>query len=226
MLCLQGGAEFGPRCREMDAALLERADGGPVVVAALAGAPGAEYRTAGENGVRHFRALGARSAVVAPDAREDPGAALDALRTARLLVLPGGSPAGLLDALQSTPVGALVAELLADGAVVMGSSAGAMVLCEWTVLPDREGPHGPQVVRGLGLAPGLLVLPHWSGAGGRERWLQAVAQTVPAGVRALGLPEQSGVLVDDGALTAVGTSATWLVDEQRELPPGETRRRS
>ncbi len=57
MICLQGGAEFGELCREMDADLLRRADGGPVVVTALAGAPGREYRTAGDNGVRHFRSL-------------------------------------------------------------------------------------------------------------------------------------------------------------------------
>ena len=39
VVCLQGGAEFGPDCREMDADLLRRA-GGPVVVTALAGAVG------------------------------------------------------------------------------------------------------------------------------------------------------------------------------------------
>ena len=77
LVCLQGGAEFGPGCREMDAALLRRA-AGPVVVTALAGAVGREYRTASENGVRHFRALGAQDVVAAPDAREDLGADLAA----------------------------------------------------------------------------------------------------------------------------------------------------
>jgi cyanophycinase len=200
----------------MDAGLLRRAEGGPVVVAPLAGAPGREYRTAGDNGVRHFTSLGATSAVTAPDVREDAAGALAALRTARLLVLPGGSPSRLLDALQSTPVGALLGELLDDDVVVLGSSAGAMVLCAWTVLPDR----GPAVIPGLGLVPGLVVLPHWSGAAGRESWLAAIAATVPDDVRTLGLAEQSGVLVEDGALTPVGASPAWLVDEERELPLG------
>jgi DNA end-binding protein Ku len=161
LVCLQGGAEFGPACREMDAELLRRA-GGPVVVTALAGAVGREYRTANEHGVRHFRALGAAEVVAAPDAREDPAGALEVLRRARLLVLPGGSPARLLEALRSTGIDRVVADLLADGGVVSGSSAGAMVLCGWTVLPDRPG---PAVERGLGIAPDLLVLPHWSGRG-------------------------------------------------------------
>jgi cyanophycinase len=202
----------------MDADLLVRAGGGPVVVTALAGAQGREYRTAGENGVRHFRDLGAADATAAPDVREDPDGALAALRSARLLVLPGGSPSRLLDVLQSTPVGALIRELLADGVVVMGSSAGAMVLCEWTVLPDRRSPRGgTSVVRGLNLVPGLAVVPHWSGGSSRGDWLRAIDETVPSGVQVLGIPEQSGVLVEDGALTAVGSAATVVVNEGREL---------
>ena len=226
MICLQGGAEFGPGCRAMDIDLLRRAGGGPVVVAALAGAAGSEYRTAGENGVRHFRALGAADATVAPDVREDADGALAALRRARLLVLPGGSPFRLLDVLQTTPVGALVQELHDDGVVVMGSSAGAMVLCEWTVLPDRRGPRGPAVQRGLGLVPDLVVVPHWSGGSSRGEWLRAVDETVPSGVHVVGLPEESGVLVQDGELTAVGRSPAALVTEGRELARGESWRRS
>lgn len=222
VLCLQGGAEFGPGCRAMDRELLRRTGNGQVVVAALAGAPGAEYRTAGDNGVRHFRALGAASAVVAPDIREDRRRALDVLRSARLLVLPGGSPSRLLAILQTTPVGALLGELLEDGVVVLGSSAGAMVLCEWTVLPDRRGPSGPAVVRGLGTVPGLLVVPHWNGGSSRGEWLRAIEQTVPPAVQVLGLPEESGVLVEDATLTAVGQSPTALVTGGRDLAPGQT----
>ncbi len=220
--CLQGGNEFAPGCRAMDTDLLRRAGGGPVVVTALAGAKGREYRTAGDNGVRHFRALGAADATVAPDVREDPDGALTALRTARLLVLPGGSPSRLLEALQSTPAGALLRELLDDGVVLMGSSAGAMVVCEWTVLPDRRGPKGTAVVRGLGLVPGLVVVPHWSGGSSRGEWLRAVDETVPSGVHVLGLPEESGVLVQDGELTAVGAGPTTVVTADRTLALGES----
>lgn len=222
MLCLQGGAEFGPDCRTMDADLLVRAEGGPVVVTALAGAEGREYRTAGENGVRHFTALGAGDVTIAPDVRQDPEGALAALRRSRLLVLPGGSPARLLDVLTTTPVGELVKELVADGVVVMGSSAGAMVLCEWTVLPDRRGPRGPAVAQGLGLVERLLVVPHWSGGSSRGEWLRAVDHAVPDDVQVVGLPEQSGVLVEAGALTAVGAQPTTLVTQERTLALGET----
>ena len=222
-VCLQGGAEFGPLCRDMDADLVRRADG-PVVVSALAGEVGRDYRTATDNGVRHFRALGAQEVVAAPDAREDRSGARDALLRARLLVLPGGSPSRLLEALRATGVDDVVRDLLDDGGVVCGSSAGAMVLGGWTVLPDRRGARGMDVVRALGVVPDVLVVPHWTG-GERGDWLRAVEDVVPADVTVLGLPEQSGVLVEDGALTAVGAAPTALVRDGRELALGETWRR-
>ena len=220
VVCLQGGAEFGPECREMDADLLARA-AGPVVVTALAGTVGADYRTASANGVRHFRSLGAADVVAAPDAREDHEAAREVLRRARLLVLPGGSPSRLLQALRDTGVDEVITDLLADGGVVSGSSAGAMVLGGWTVLPDRRSAGGPVVERGLGVVPDVLVVPHWSG--GRSDWLDAVERAVPADVTVLGIPEQSGVLVEAGTLTAVGHAATTLVRSGEVLVPGPSR---
>lgn len=219
VLCLQGGGEFSPGCRPMDADLVLRAPG-RVVVSALAGTVGRDYRTATDNGARHFAAVGATDVVAAPDVREDPDGALDALASAMLLVLPGGSPSRLLAALQDTGAGQVVADRLAAGALVMGSSAGAMVLGEWTVLPDRRDGSGLRVVRGLGLAPGVLVVPHWSGRASRGDWLRAVQTGVPPDVVVLGIPEESGVLVDGDGLTAVGRSATTLVRQERELVPG------
>lgn len=210
-VCLQGGGEFSAACRAMDADLLVRA-GGRVVVTALAGVPGRDYETATANGVRHFIELGARDVVGAADVRESPERALEALRTARLLVLPGGSPARLLDALQTSGVDQLIAELSADGALVMGASAGAMVLCGWLVLPDR----GMRVVRGLGLVSDVVVVPHWSGE--RADWLAALEAAIPPQVTVLGVPEESGVLVAGSELTAVGRTASVSVRDGRELP--------
>jgi cyanophycinase-like exopeptidase len=221
VICLQGGGEFSAACRSMDAELVRRAPG-RVVVSALAGAPGSDYDTATSNGVRHFRALGAAEVLRAPDARADPAAALELVATARLLVLPGGSPSRLLTALTGTGMGDAVAALLADGGAVMGASAGAMVLCPWTVLPDRGGAGGPLVEVGLGLTPDLLVVPHWTGDSARRGWLRAIDATVPAGVTVLGIPESSGVLVEGDQLMAMGVSPTRLLSAARDLAPGDT----
>lgn len=222
---LQGGGEFSRGCEPMDAALVRGVDG-PVVVTALAGAVGRDYRTATANGVRHFRSVGAQDVLAAPDAREDPDAALAALRGARLVVLPGGSPSRLLESLLTSGADQVLAALVADGGAVMGSSAGAMVLGSWTVLPDRRGDDGGmKVVPGLGLVPGLLVVPHWSGPSARGEWLRAVDAHVPADTVVLGLAEESGVRVDGATLTAVGVRPAALVRHDRELPPAQSWRR-
>lgn len=221
LVCLQGGGEFSDGCRDMDADLVARSSG-PVVVSALAGEVGRDYATATANGVAHFRAVGAAEVSAAPDVREDPEGALAVLRTAGLLVLPGGSPSRLLSALTETPVGALLVELVAAGTTVMGASAGAMVLCSWTVLPDRRGAGAVSVGRGLGLLPGLLVVPHWSGGSSRGDWLRAVRDQVQDDVEVLGLPEESGVVVEGRTLTAVGQGPCRLVTSGQDLPVGRS----
>ena len=214
-VCLQGGGEFSPGCREMDGELLRRYPGA-VAVTALAGAPGREYATANRHGVEHYGALGAADVRSVPDARQDPEGAWRALAGACVLVLPGGSPARLLEALQTTVVGRRVREVLDEGGLVVGSSAGAMVVSAWTVLPDRTG---MPVVRGLGLVPGVLVVPHWTGR--RADWLRAARAGTPRGTRVLGLPEESGLLVEGTTLMALGQGPTRFVLEDRDLSVGE-----
>lgn len=190
IVCLQGGAEFGPDCADMDRELIRRARGGRSVVVPLAAALGRDYDAAGANGCRHFAELGA-DVRVAPDFRADPEAAVQAVAGAALVILPGGSPSRLLEALHDSAMGEEIAAVLDRGGLVMGASAGAMVLCEWTWLPDRR-----TVVTGLGHVRGVAVLPHYSGGD--------PPFPVPAGVRVLGLPECAGVLVADGAMTPLG----------------------
>ena len=205
-ICLQGGAEFGPDCHEMDSALLAEAGVGPVVVLPLAARPGREYAVAAANGVRHFTELGGE-ATAARDYRSDPGAALDAVAGARLLVLPGGSPARVRAALIGTPIGAAVADVVHRGGTVLGASAGAMVLCAQMWVPDG----GNRVRPGLGLVPGLLVVPHYDGP--------PPPLTAPDGVDLLGLPECSGVVLRAGALTAVGVRRTVRIGRDGQEHP-------
>jgi hypothetical protein len=204
--CLQGGAEFGPDCRAMDAELISLATG-QVVLVPLAAEPGVQYEAAGTTGVRYFRELGA-DAACAPDAREDLPAALAVLRGAGLVMLPGGSPSRLRSALAGA-VAEVLRERIDQGAVVVGASAGAMLLCEWTALPAL----GADVVHGMGVVTGLMVLPHYR-PGLQPGW------SAPAGIRRLGIPEQSGVVVADGSLRSVGRRPGVLLDgpDAGEIP--------
>lgn len=187
----------------MDAALLSAVGLCPVVVVSLAAAPGRDYARATANGVRHFDKLGV-TATGAPDARRDPDAALAAVARAGLVVLPGGSPARLLGGLATTGMGDAIARHVGAGGAVMGSSAGAMALCEHTVLPGRC----PSLVAGLGLVPGCLVVPHYDGSTDWE-------SLAPDGVTVLGLPECAGLLVEGGMATAVGQAPSIVAGKAR-----------
>jgi cyanophycinase-like exopeptidase len=192
----------------MDAYVLSRAQG-PVMVMALAAAQGKEYDRANSHGVAHFRELGAEAYSV-PDPREQT--VTDVVRDAGLVVLPGGSPARLLNGLRETGLDEVLREQHEAGQAVLGASAGAMVLCEWTVLPEE----GPRIADGLGLASGMVVVPHWHGA--RDDWLSVIDRGT-----VLGIAEESGVVIENGVMTAVGHRDVRIVREETDLRVGNTR---
>lgn len=211
IVCLQGGGEFSSGCHDMDAELLTRAPG-PVAVIALASPQGEAYRRTNAFGVSHFRRLGAEAFAI-PDPREvDLGQSLEGVA---LVVLPGGSPVELLQGLERTGLDEVLVAYVGAGGSVMGASAGAMVLGSWTVLPD----DGFRVVPGLGLAPGVVVVPHWDGL--RADWLKTIDAEVDNAL-VLGIPEESGILLEDGQLTALGQRPTHAVREGVEVGVGHT----
>jgi hypothetical protein len=177
----------------MDRAVLSLVGSGPVVVLPSAAGQGRDYDKAGANAVAYYADLGA-TVSVATDPRLDLGAAVEALREAVLVVLPGGSPARLVEALVETALGAVLAAVPA----ISGASAGAMVLCATSVLPDiAEHPRVP----GCGIVPDALVVPHFAGS---FRWVDPERDSSSLPRLVLGLPECSGVILTEGRFLASG----------------------
>ncbi len=194
-VCLQGGAEFRPGCEEMDSRMIPggETDRDLILVAPFAARPGGERRAAGENARRWYLALGARRVEVA---WEEGAEFSELLATAGLLVMPGGSPERLLGAL--SPSADALRLALEQGTAISGASAGAMVLCRWTVLPGSP----TRVTRALSLVPVDLVLPHFRGG---TQWIEPARRILPEDAVVLGIPERSGVLVrPDGSLESAG----------------------
>lgn len=205
ILCLQGGREFTPECREMDADVISSAGVRSAAVLAGAARVGSDYAGASMRASRHYAGLGLELAVI-PDPRVDATGTLAAMdHQLDLLVLPGGSPSSLLEVL-SGDVGERLLALHAGGTAISGASAGAMVLCTSMVRPDRGG----DVVAGLGLVDGLA-LPHWK-PGRHPGW------TVPDGT-VWGLPECGGVVSDgdDWRSVGAGTPSVRLDGEWRPV---------
>ena len=214
LVCLQGGAEFGRTCADVDRLLLTRSPG-PVMLMPLASKPGFEFRTTAAEGAAWYRKLGAVRVDVIPDVRTEP-AGLDAARTmlatAALVVLPGGSPARLLDGLTEIGLDSALSEVLDRGGAVSGASAGAMVLCEQTILPETSP---PRIAPGLGIVSGVFVIPHYRG--GAPSWIAALEQ--PPALPALGIPECTGVLAEGGELRWIGPAPAVLIGPDGTTEP-------
>jgi len=194
-LVLVGGGEFGEGLRGLDASLLESLGADEVAVLPTAAAFERPERAVA-NAVAHFEALGAKVREVPvlgrPDAY-DP-AHVEAIRSARLTYLTGGSPLHLRSVLKETPLWTALLEAWRSGAAIVGSSAGAMVLGDPMV-----DPRGGAFTLGLGLVENVAVVPHL-GAAAEHRTLRLA----PQGVHLVGLPEQTAVVKDDQGWRSAG----------------------
>ncbi len=200
-LLLEGGAEFGGQMAVPDREALNLAGGptSPVAVIPAAAAPDHNDARAGQNAVRWFQSLGASQVEALPlvdRASADDPAIVARLQRARLIYLLGGFPAHLAESLQGSLSWHAVQAAFRTGAVIAGSSAGAMVLCRRYYDP-ATGATKP----GLGLLPRICVIPHHETFG--RQWVPVLRASLPASLL-MGIDEETGAL-------ARGIDGTWRV---------------
>ena len=213
-LLLEGGSEFGGRMSEPDRRAIALAGGLEVRIAILptAAAPDHNHDRAGRNGLRWFQSLGASQLDLLPvtdkAAADDPDLAAR-VRSAQLIYLLGGFPAYLEETLRGSRVWQAAVQAYEQGAVIAGSSAGAMVLCEHYYDPDRR-----KLLPGLDLLPDACVLPHHNTFG--RGWAVQLARQLPRSTL-IGIDEQTGVIHNDppGAWTVYGAGEVKLYREGR-----------
>jgi cyanophycinase len=213
-VALVGSGEYLPVMADVEGALLE---GRPPRYVQLPTAAGQE----GPDSVGRWVRLGAEQAdrlgveavpVLALDrtTADDPTLATP-IEGAGLVYLSGGSPAYLAESLRGTRVWAAVLSAWRAGAALAGCSAGAMALAAWMAnirAPDSE--PGP----GLGVVPGVLVVPHFDRF---RRWMrfspEAAAARLPAGVVLIGIDEETALVGDGedlGRWVVHGRQAAWV----------------
>ncbi len=208
-ILLEGGAEFGGQMAGPDRAAIALAGGADALIGIIpaAAAPDHNHRRAGENGRRRFQSLGARQVDVIPliDAQsaEQPEVA-EIVRRSRLIYLLGGFTHYLGQTLAGSRSWQAMLDAYRDGAVIAGSSAGAMVLCQYYYDPASQS-----VYPGLGLVSKACVLPHHNTFG--KRWAKSLSALLP-GVILIGIDEQTGMLDDatDGCWQVYGAGAVTL----------------
>ncbi len=203
-LALVGGAEWTERCG-FDADLWEASGRSEVLILPTAAAYEHPARAV-ENAAKWFASLGASARglmVLGRQDAEDEGAARQ-VRTARFVYLSGGSPLHLRSVLKDSPVWTALVEAWRDGAVVAGSSAGAMVLCDPMV-----DPRGGALTLGLGLVGHLAVLPHydtWS-----EEKARRTVRLATGHLRIAAVDECTALIRDpDGTWRSAGAGAVTV----------------
>ena len=222
-LLLEGGAEFGGRMSEPDLRALELAGGleASVCVIPAAAAPDNNHQRAGRSGLDWFNRLGASSVAVLPlidrTSANDPEIT-HALRAAKLIYLLGGFPGYLAKTLSESQSWQAAIEAYHHGAVLGGSSAGAMVLCQ-----HLYDPHKKEIVPGLNLIPDACILPHHNTFG--QHWAARLQELLPEAVL-IGIDEETG-LIDDGprgTWTVYGAGQVTLYQDNsiKTYPAGET----
>jgi cyanophycinase len=211
-LLLEGGAEFGGAMREPDLRAIQLAGGveAPICIIPTAAAPDNNHVRAGNNGLRWFQSLGARNVESLPLIDKTGANApqiAESLRTAKLIYLLGGFTHYLGQTLIGSKSWEAALEAYQNGAVIAGSSAGAMVLCEHYYDPGRG-----QVERGLNLVPNACVLPHHNRFG--KNWAEKLKMLL-LGVTLLGIDEYTGMLTEDRGWRVLGGGAVTLYRGER-----------
>ncbi len=218
-IALAGGDEFRPGCEIMDASLLEMsAPKAPSVLVIPTAAHDAPAKAAA-NGVRHFTRLGAQASelmVLDSDDANDEGLA-GRIGGSTHVYFTGGSPQRLLTVLRGSLLLRRLREWLAQGGIVAGSSAGAMVMGSFLRLP-RDGSWRAA----LDLCPGIAVLPHHEGSD-PTAVSKGLAETAPKGVRILGIDARTCCVESPGGwrVVGVGRAVLYFNGEWRSYGHGE-----
>jgi cyanophycinase len=208
LLALVGGMEWRDGCT-FDRELLEASGGDEVLVLPTAAAYEHPQRAV-DTATQWFSSMGGKvrglDVLMRPDAESADNAAI--VRDARFIYIGGGSPMHLRSVLKDSAVWQAIIHAWDNGAVLAGSSAGAMVLCDPMV-----DPRGGAFTVGLGLVNSLAVIPHantWS----QEKALRTYG-LAPKGVTIVALDEQTAIVrsPDDGGTwraSGVGAAAAYL----------------
>ena len=209
-LALVGGAEWREGCT-FDRTLLAESGAEEVLVLPTAAAyehPERAVETARE----WFAGLGGKArglmVLARPDAEDEANVA--AIRDARFIYLSGGSPLHLRSVLKDSPAWDALFQAWQGGAVLAGSSAGAMALCDPMV-----DPRGGAFTLGLGLLAQVAIIPHhdtWSPEKAK-RTITLAAKGVPV----VAIDERTALIRDrEGAWSVDGVGSVVVFQDGHE----------
>jgi cyanophycinase len=191
ILLLEGGCEFQGKMEEPDRKALELAGGknAKVVIIPAAAAPDNNSERAGNTALKWFRTLGARSVFSLPiidrKSADDPKLSAE-LDHANLIYILGGFPGYLDLTLRKSRCLDALWRAYQKGTVLAGSSAGAMVLCEWYFDPAVK-----EIKMGFGIKKNVILIPHHDTFG--RSWHSVYLDKI-SDIQCIGIDEQTGMI--------------------------------
>ena len=220
MIALVGGEEFRRYCVEMDRDILAATgkDSARVVVLPTAAVNGPVK--AAHDGVTHFNGLGGQGQplmVLEREQADDP-AMVQRLEGADVIYFTGGNPNHLLETLQGSQLLAAIEAEKERGAILAGSSAGAMVLGS-----VMRRPRADEWVTGLGIAAGICVLPHHERSN-PEQVADQIQDNLSDSLAVFGIDAQTACLGGPGnwRVTGSGKVTVYRQNGWQIYQPGET----
>lgn len=214
-VALVGSGEFLPPIAPLDRQLLARVQETPrVVVLPTAAAPdgeGVPQRWA-RMGVEHFGALGAQVEAVMLLTREDAQnpEIVERIGQANFVYFSGGKPRYLLETLRDTPAWIAITALYRRGGVVAGCSAGAMVMGAAIF----DFPRFWQTSPALGLAPGLMIIPHFDEIPGV---MLAPLKHTDRATTVVGVDGSTGLIGHAGGWTVFGAGGVTVFEQKERV---------
>lgn len=211
VVALMGGNEFREDCIPLDLKLLGMAKQPRRVVIVPTAAAFQNPQKAAENGLRYFQSLGTieTAAMILNRSDADEPANLAQLESADVIYLTGGSPAHLLRTMLGSKAADMMREVFRGGGVIIGSSAGAMVLGE-VMRGETAGAWEPA----LNLVPQIAVRPHHSPVS--ETDLGSLRQGLKSSVSILGIPTATACIYNGGsALKVLGANPVTVYSNDR-----------
>lgn len=230
LVAIGGGSEDPQLIQE----ILELAKGKASRVAILNTASSDPARS-GPIYTRFFQSLGVTQVGVLPLLNRDhcyEPAVLDQIGQADLIYVTGGNQIRLAQTLMDTPAHGALAAAWQRGAIIAGTSAGAMV---WgpsyltagssaAALQRGAGAGanaGVELRGGLGIVPGVLVDTHFAREGRLGRLLVAAAQ--PPRLAGVGVDEDTAAVITADGVKALGAGRVTVLDVSRAAVPPQAR---
>ena len=209
LLALVGGDEFKPGNEEQDRLMVAAAGSGPSFVVPTAAARQGPDRAVA-HATRWFASLGLelRELPVLKRSEAMKEGLAEEARRGGFFYLVGGDPGLVAQVLRDSLVWRAIFAAWRGGAVLAGSSAGAMALCSHTLVratwPNR---FHRRPMDALGVVPATAVLPHFETFG--HRWIDSAREAAPD-LTLLGVDERSAAVWQGGGWMARGPGAVTV----------------